>query len=102
MFKKIRIVIILILMAPVNIKAQNDTINYEVGMLGVASNGIYSPFWIQSNQFGKISSNPTSANVWVGLTKDFGNKNRLFDYGFKANLLLQTDRSKTTAYFHEI
>ena len=102
MLKKIRIVIILILMVSVIIKAQNDTINYEVGMLGVASNGIYSPFWIQSNQYGKISSNPTSADVWVGLNKDFGNKNRLFDYGFKANLLLQTDKFKTTAYFHEI
>jgi len=68
----------------------------------VVSNRAYSPFWLQSNQYGKISASPNSADVWVGLNKDFGNKTRLFDYGFKANLLLQTDRTKTTARFHEL
>jgi len=91
-----------LLFLPVLVVAQNDTIRYEVGMLGVASSGSYSPFWIQSQQYGKISSAPVSADLWVGLSKDFGNKTRLFDYGFKANLILQTDDKKTSAYFHEI
>jgi len=99
---KNKFIIILLLLIPVFMVAQNDTINYEVGILGVTSTGIYSPFWIQSNQYGKISANPTSADIWVGISKDFGNKSLLFDYGFKANLFLQTDRSKTKAYFHEI
>ena len=81
--------------------AQNDTIKYDVGIMGVASSGVYSPFWIQSNEFGKISSEPTSIDVMVGINKDYGKKTRLFDYGFKADLLLQNDDKRSSAYFHE-
>ncbi len=96
------IVIFLLLSLPILAVAQNDTIRYDIGTLGVVSSGAYSPFWIQSNQYGKISSSNTSADVWVGLSKDFGMKTRLFDYGFKVNLLLQTDDKTTTTYFHEV
>ena len=102
MIKKIFISIIVLLNFPNFIVAQSDTIKYDVGFLGVISNGTYSPFWIQSNQYGKISANSKSINGWVGFSKEFSNKARLFDYGFKVNLLLQTDNIKTTAYFHEI
>lgn len=81
--------------------AQNDTIRYDVGFIGVASSGAYSPFWIQSKEYGKISSAATSADMLVGFYKDYGQKTRLFDYGFKADLLLQQD-NKSTAYFHEL
>jgi len=96
------IVLFLLLSLTILVVAQNDTIKYDVGILGVASSGAYSPFWIQSDQYGRISSTPTSADLWVGLNKDFGKKTRLFDYGFKANLLLRTDDKTTRIYFHEI
>ena len=102
MIKKIFFSIIVLLNFPNIIVAQNDTIKYDVGFLGVVSNGTYSPFWFQSNQYGKISSASKSTDGWIGFSKDFGNRQRLFDYGFKTNLLLQNDNLKTTAYFHEI
>jgi hypothetical protein len=98
---KIRYILPFFIFFPILIQAQNDTIKYDVGFMGVASTGKQAPFWLQSNQYGLISSSPSSANMLVGVNKDFGNKKRLFDYGFKANLLLQTDNNKTSTYFHE-
>jgi hypothetical protein len=99
--KNIFPVIFLLLILSSYVVAQNDTIKYDVGIMGVASSGAYSPFWIQSNEYGKISSEPTSVDVMVGFTKDYGKKTRLFDYGFKADLLIQNDDKRTSAYFHE-
>jgi len=99
---KIPYILLFLVFIPFLSHSQNDTIKYEVGVIGVASTGIYSPFWIQSNQYGQILSSPTSANINVGINKDFGKNTRLFDYGFKANGLLQTFDKKTNIYFHEI
>jgi len=82
--------------------AQNDSIKYDMTLSGLTSTGNYSPFWLQSNQYGKISSSPSSANFLIGVYKDFGTKKRLFQYGFKANALIQTDKTRSTAYFHEL
>jgi hypothetical protein len=82
-------------------EAQSDTIKYEVGFTGVGSNGAYAPFWLQSANYGQISASPNSANMYVGFSKDFNKKSAIFDYGFKADVLLQTYDNKTKAYFHE-
>ena len=82
-------------------EAQSDTIKYEVGFTGVGSTGAYAPFWLQSANYGQISASPNSANVNVGFSKDFNNRSAVFDYGFKADVLLQTYDNKTKAYFHE-
>jgi len=98
---KIRYILFFLIFLPVLTQAQNDTIKYDVGFLGMASSGKYAPFWLQSDQYGKISSTPFSAGILAGVSKEFGPKKGLFDYRFKANLLLQTDKDKTTAVFHE-
>jgi len=98
---KIRYILLFLIFLPVLSQAQNDTIKYDVGFMGMASSGKYAPFWLQSDQYGKISSTPFSAGILAGVSKDFGAKKGLFDYRFKANLLLQTDKDKTTAVFHE-
>lgn len=85
----------------VNAAAQNDSIRYDLSLSGLASSGRYSPFWLQSNQYGKISADPFSTNLMGGISKEYGNKNKLFDYGFKADLLVQLDK-KSTIYFHEL
>ena len=90
----------LLLFSPI-VKAQNDTIKYEVGFTGVGSTGTYAPFWLQSANYGQISASPNSANMNVGFSKDFNNRSAVFDYGFKADVLLQTYDNKTKAYFHE-
>jgi hypothetical protein len=82
-------------------KAQSDTIKYEVSFTGVGSTGAYAPFWLQSNNYGQISASPNSANINVGFSKDFNKKSAVFDYGFKADVLLQTYDNMTKAYFHE-
>ena len=82
-------------------EAQSDTIKYEVGFTGVGSTGAYAPFWLQSANYGEISASPNSTNVNVGFSKDFNKKSAVFDYGFKADVLLQTYDNKTKAYFHE-
>jgi len=82
--------------------AQNDSVKYDITLSGLTSTGNYSPFWLQSNQYGKISSSPSSANLLVGVYKDFETKKKIFKYGFKANALIQTDKTKSTAYFHEL
>jgi len=69
--------------------------------MGVASSGKYAPFWLQSDQYGKISSSPLGGGMMAGVSKEFGAKKRLFDYRFKANLLLQTDKGRVRAFFHE-
>jgi len=82
--------------------AQNDTIKYDVDLIGITSSGKSSPFWLQSKSYGKIVSAPQSADIVLGVSKDFDKSKRLFDYGFKANLLSQTYNSKTNVYFHEL
>jgi len=98
---KIQYILIFLIFLPFLTHAQNDTIKYEVGVLGVASTGTYSSFWLQNNRYGAISSSPVSADGWVGFSKDLTRKSSLFDYGFKASILLQTAPQKTNVYFHE-
>ena len=98
---KIRYILFFLIFLPVLTQAQNDTIKYDVGFMGMASSGKYAPFWLQSDQYGKVSSTPFSAGILAGVSKEFGPKKGLFNYRFKANLLLQTDKDKTTATFHE-
>ena len=98
---KYLIIIIVFVFFSLQVKSQNESINYNVDFSGLISNGEYSPFWLQNRQFAKISSLSNSANLMVGLSKDFSKPNSLFDYGFKADILLQNDK-KTSLYFHEI
>ncbi|MDD3322741.1 MAG: capsule assembly Wzi family protein [Paludibacter sp.] len=101
MHKYLKIIIILLFVSS-QIKSQNDSIKYNVCLMGLYSTGEYSPFWLQNRQFGEISSLPSSADVMLGLDKEFSQPKSLFDYGFKTNILLQNDNLKTTVYFHEI
>jgi hypothetical protein len=99
---KIKFVIFLSLVITFRIYAQNDSIQYEVELSGTTSTGNYAPFWIQSNQWGKVSSQPNSSNLLLGINKEYGNKSRLFDYGYKAKLLLLADQLGSKAYFQEL
>ena len=82
--KKTTFISFLFILFPLFLSAQNDTLKYDVSLLGVASTGAYSPFWINSKQYGKISDQPFSSDIMVGIYKDFGKKISLFDYGFSS------------------
>ncbi len=105
-FKKIYLKIIkisfLIILFPAFLQAQNDTIKYNLKFYGLTSSGTYAPFWLQSDQYGKISSNPLSTSLMAGIEKDFSQKKSIFHYGFKADLLLQSEPQTTQIYFHEL
>lgn len=101
MFRNSLILCVCLCLLSTVVEAQKDTIKYEVGFTGVGSTGAYAPFWLQSANYGQISASPNSANVNVGFSKDFNKKSAVFDYGFKADILLQTYDNKTKAYFHE-
>ena len=83
-------------------QAQKDTINYDISVSGLTSTGAESPFWLHSRQYGLNSSQPQSVNVLLGFEKRMLKMAKLFDYGFKADLLLQTNNLNTNIYFHEI
>jgi len=93
---------ILFILVPFLLSAQNDTVKYDVSVLGVASTGAYSPFWLNSRQYGKISDSPFSTALLAGIYKDFDAKKTLLNYGFKANALLQIDNDQSNVFFHEL
>lgn len=97
-----KILYILFLFLPFFVQAQNDTIRYDVSVSGLTSSGIYAPFWLQSRNYGTVSSAPSSANLMLGISKEFRPTKQVFDYGFKANVLLRTDPRESKAYFHEL
>lgn len=81
--------------------AQNNRVDYNATVLGAASSGFFSPFWLQNNQYGKISSQPHSANISLAIKQELDNPTKLFDYGFKIDGLLRTDGFETAAFMHE-
>jgi len=91
-----------LLLSGVNVYALSDSVKYDIQLSGLASGGQYAPFWLQNNQFGKISVEPFSSNLSVDISKDLKKSSKLFDYGFGANALLTTDNTKTNLYFHEL
>ncbi len=95
-------IIFIILFIPILVTAQSDTIKYDVTLSSAVSNGTYSPFWFQSNRFGVVSSTPQSAFLSTKISKDYGNNQRVFDYGFIANALMRTDTQKKELFFHEL
>jgi len=82
--------------------SQSDSIRYDITLSGISSTGQYAPFWLQNRHYGKTSTQPASAGLLVGIYKDFGSQKKVFDYGFKANGLVRTDKTKTDFYFHEL
>ncbi|MEI6752053.1 MAG: capsule assembly Wzi family protein [Paludibacter sp.] len=101
-FQRLRVLFALLILVSISVKAQKDTIKYDFYDSRLVSNGKYAPFWMQSRNYGIISSSPQSSNLMLGISKDLTAKKRLFDYGFKADVLLRIDNSKTEAYFNEL
>ena len=90
------------LLIPLFLYSQKDTISYDVSISGLTSTGAQSPFWLHSRQYGINSTEPQSANILLGFQKKMNKPSNLFDYGYKADLLLQTDNLHTNFYFHEL
>jgi len=99
----IYIVVMALSMHSNTVYSQQDTINYDASVSGLVSSANFSPFWIQNRNYGTVSSAPNSTNVRVGVNKNLTATNRLFDYGFKADLLARTDsHNLSEIYFQEL
>lgn len=85
-----------------NVAAQKDSINYHISLSGIASTGTYAPFWLQNNSYGIVSDQPFSSTASASFYKEQNKPRNLFDYGFKANVLMQIDNKNTNLYFHEL
>ena len=81
--------------------AQQDTLRYEAGISTVISTGKYAPFWLQTNQYGKIPASPASALLFAGIEKEYYHPEKVVDYGFKANALIRTFGGKKEIFLHE-
>ena len=102
MYLKKIIILFTIIFIPLLLIAQSDTIKYDVSLSSTVSNGAYSTFWLQSNRYGIVSSSPQSSFLSTKISKDYGNSQRNFDYGFIANFLMRTDNQKKEFFFHEL
>lgn len=96
------LVVSLLLIQSNRIYSQTDTIHYNVDLMGLTSKGKYSPFWLQSRQYGKVSSASSSASILLNFSKDFDHKERLLDYGFGASGLAQTASDTSQVNIHEL
>ncbi len=98
------LILICISIMPLAVFSQATTVKYEAGIAAVASSGKYAPFWLQSNQYGKIVSSPTSGLMFGVIEKQFDKPHKLFDYAFKGNVLLRyyMNNDKKELFFQEL
>ena len=93
-------------------KQTGDTLCYNAEVLGVASSGMYAPFWFQSNRNGNISASPFSGNLSLGIYKPATQSRRWFDYDFavqltgrvqsKAPIAFSPYQKQWTGYFNQL
>lgn len=102
MNKKIKALFLLISMLIISsVKAQSDSVFYQIEMKGITSSGTNSPFWIQNNQYGKVPFDPNSLSVFAKIQKDKTDSTKLFDYNFVTSTYLNIAH-ETSAVLHEL
>ncbi len=87
-----------------------DTVRYSVALGGLYSSGQYTPFWLQSLNYGRVYHTPTTAYGSVSILKDYGHRGRIIDWGLRADLMARTDMEingiytpiKKELYFQEL
>ncbi len=84
-----------------SLTAQSDSVHYQIDMRGIVSTGTNSPFWLQNNQYGKVSFDPNSLSLFAKIQKEKSYSKKLLDYNFVASAYLNI-ASKTSAVLHEL
>lgn len=72
-------------------RVEQDTMSYSATIGGVASSGKYASFWIHSNRYGLVSSQPYSGLAYGGVYKQMKQTKRWMDYSFGAEVAMQAD-----------
>lgn len=99
-----------VMLLPFVLSAQNDTIKYSVSLTSLASKGEFAPFWLQSLDYGRVFNGSNTSYASASVFKEYGDKRRVFDYGFKADFMVRTDVKLYAPtlplnyeyYFHEL
>ena len=84
-----------------SLKAQSDSITYELDLSTITSTGLNAPFWIQNNQYGVVPFEPNSTTLFAKALKQKTASAKLFDYDFVASSYLNIS-NKTTIRLHEL
>jgi hypothetical protein len=86
----LKILILLICIVPgLSSVAQRELHQFQFEYRGLASTGNFAPFWLQSQQYGKVSHQPLSTSMQFDFFKPFNNLqiNNSLDYSYRASLL---------------
>lgn len=81
--------------------AQSDSIHYQIDMSGVVSTGSNSPFWLQNNQYGKVSFDPNSLSLFAKIQKEKSTSHTFFDYNFVTSAYMNVSTT-TSILLHEL
>lgn len=86
-----------------DVSAKADTLRWMAGVRAVASSGEYTPFWLQSNMNGDVSSSPFSGNLSAGIYKEAVHPERWWDYDFGVQLTGRVQYPASgTGYFNQL
>lgn len=84
------------------IMAQQDTVQYEVGIQSVLSSGKTAPFWIHTGHYGHVPIEKNSLSVEIGVLKNYQHPNRLFDYSVGASAHVDGVGNSVHVDLHEL
>jgi len=84
-----------------SIFAQTDSIQYQVGSIGIASTGLNSPFWLQNNDYGTIPFDAGSITLFTKIQKEKCISKKLLDYNFVTSAYLNI-AGNSSAFLHEL
>lgn len=90
LYSYLRFTMMLLTMSILTSETQASRLRYDLQYQSVGSDGIFAPFWLQSKHYGSVSQAPFSTNLRSGIFKDIDGSDRLFDYGFGIDAILQT------------
>ncbi len=82
--------------------AQKDSIQYELGAMGLYSTGEYSNFWLHTNRNGTVSTEAKSSNLFASLKKELDKSLYQFDYGFEIKPILISDTNGSKLFFQDL
>lgn len=98
---RIQIIALALLATTVAIKAQSDTIKYEISVSELVGTGKFAPFWLQSNRYDLNTPASAGINQMATISKEYGSQTKKIDYGFKLSGLYRLDKQKSSFYLHE-
>ncbi|OIP81063.1 MAG: hypothetical protein AUK44_10775 [Porphyromonadaceae bacterium CG2_30_38_12] len=84
------------------LKAEGDTIRYQLLWNSMTATTGNSPFWFQNNRYGTVPFDATNTNLFATIRKDKSANDKLFDYNFVASGYVGISNKQSALYLHEL